>query len=116
PAPPRGPRPPRNPAPAARDAISRTIGGAEHEPQPVTRLLGIDLGERRIGLGIADGDGSPGGPPGPIRPTRTDADDAAALGRIIAANDVAELVVGLPLEARGEHGPQAGLTSTWADA
>jgi putative Holliday junction resolvase len=82
----------------------------------VTRLLGIDLGERRIGLAIADGDGSPARPLDTIRRGRTVADDAAALGRVIAANDVAELVLGLPLEASGEHGPQAGLTTTWADA
>ena len=82
----------------------------------MTRLLGIDLGERRIGLAIADGDGSPARPLDTIRRGRTVADDAAALGRVIAANDVAELVVGLPLEASGEHGPQAGLTTTWADA
>jgi putative Holliday junction resolvase len=80
----------------------------------VTRILGIDLGERRIGLAIADGDGSPARPLRTIRRGRTPEDDATVLGPIVAANGVAELVVGLPLEASGAHGPQAELTDTWA--
>jgi putative Holliday junction resolvase len=80
----------------------------------MTRILGIDLGERRIGLAIADGDGSPARPLQTIRRGRTPGDDATVLAPIIAANGVAELVVGLPLEASGAHGPQAELTDTWA--
>jgi putative Holliday junction resolvase len=80
----------------------------------VTRILGIDLGERRIGLALADGDGSPARPLQTIRRGRTLADDATVLAPIVAANQVGELVVGLPLEASGEHGPQAQLTETWA--
>jgi putative pre-16S rRNA nuclease len=82
----------------------------------VTRVLGIDLGQRRIGLAIADGDGSPARPLDTIRRRRTPADDVVALERVVAANGVVELVVGLPLEASGAYGPQAELTSTWADA
>jgi putative Holliday junction resolvase len=81
----------------------------------VTRLLGIDLGERRIGLAIADGDGSPARPLETIRRGRTVADDATALGRVVEANEIGELVVGLPLEASGKHGPQADLTTTWVN-
>ena len=81
----------------------------------MTRLLGIDLGERRIGLAIADGDGSPARPLDTIRRGRTVADDATALGRVVEANQIEALVVGLPLEASGKHGPQADLTTTWAD-
>ena len=82
----------------------------------MTRLLGVDLGERRIGLALADGDGSPARPFRTIRRGAAPADDAAALEPIVAANQVGELVVGLPLEASGEHGPQAELTETWATA
>lgn len=80
----------------------------------MTRLLGIDLGERRIGLAIADGDGSPARALQTIRRGRTPADDIAALTPIITANEAGELVVGLPLEASGEHGPQAELSEAWA--
>ena len=80
----------------------------------MTRLLGIDLGERRIGLAVADRDGSPARPLETIRRGRTEADDVAALGQVVAANRIGELVVGLPLEASGAHGPQADLTEAWA--
>jgi putative holliday junction resolvase len=82
----------------------------------MTPLLGIDLGERRIGLAIADRDGSPARPLETIRRGRAPADDAAALERVLAATGAGELVVGLPLEASGAHGPQAELTQTWAEA
>ena len=82
----------------------------------MTRLLGIDLGERRIGLALADGDGSPARPFRTIRRGPTPTEDAAALAPVVAANVVGELVVGLPLEASGEHGPQAEITETWARA
>jgi putative Holliday junction resolvase len=79
----------------------------------VTRLLGIDLGERRIGLSIADGDGSPARPLETIRRGKTLAQDAERIGTIAAANDVVELVVGLPLEASGNSGRQAESTRQW---
>ena len=44
------------------------------------------------------------------------AGDVATLRRVIAEQRIAEIVVGLPLEASGADGPQARLTRTWADA
>jgi putative holliday junction resolvase len=80
----------------------------------VTRLLGIDLGERRIGLALADRDGSPAQPLATIRRGASLDADAAALQAVIGVQDVDELVVGLPLEASGSDGPQATLTRHWA--
>ena len=82
----------------------------------MTRLLGIDLGERRIGLAIADGDGSGARPLATIRRGRDPQADADAIGAIVATNEVAELVLGLPLNASGTEGPQASLTRDWAAA
>ena len=82
----------------------------------MTRLLGVDLGERRIGLAIADGDGSPARPLETVRRGRKIADDARRIGIIAAANDVRELVVGLPLEASGQAGTQAESTRQWVAA
>jgi putative Holliday junction resolvase len=82
----------------------------------VTRLLGIDLGERRIGLALADGDGSAARPLLTIRRAASLDADAAALRTVIGAQGVDELVVGLPLEASGSDGPQATLTRRWAAA
>ena len=82
----------------------------------MTRLLGIDLGERRIGIAMADGDGSPAMPHSTLRRAASPALDALALGGLIAANRIDELVVGLPLEASGTEGPQSAITRAWASA
>jgi putative Holliday junction resolvase len=81
----------------------------------VTRLLGIDLGEKRIGLAIAD-DGGAAAPLTTIRRGRDPQADADTIGAIVTSSDVAELVVGLPLNASGSEGPQASLTRDWAAA
>ena len=85
----------------------------------MTRLLGIDLGERRIGLALAEVgemDGSPARPLATIRRGASLDADAAALRAVIDVDGVDELVVGLPLEASGSDGPQAILTRRWAAA
>lgn len=81
-------------------------------------ILGIDLGERRIGLAIAERDGLSARPLATISRARSlaPADDAATLARITRDQRVAELVVGLPLEASGAHGRMAEAASTWANA
>jgi putative Holliday junction resolvase len=82
----------------------------------MTRLLGIDLGERRMGLAIGDDDGSAARPLSTARRGRNLDADATALGAVIAAHGVDALVVGLPLEASGDEGPQATLTRAWGEA
>jgi putative Holliday junction resolvase len=79
----------------------------------VTRLLGIDLGERRIGVAIADGDGSGARPLTTLRRQRDPQADAEALRALIATHEVGEVVVGLPLEAAGHEGAQAAITRDW---
>ena len=80
----------------------------------MTRLLGIDLGERRIGLAIAEGDGAPARPLATLTRSRTLAGDVAALERVVREHRIEALVVGHPLEASGNVGPQADLTERWA--
>jgi putative holliday junction resolvase len=82
------------------------------------RILGIDLGERRIGLAVADVDGLSARPLATIARARSlDAvDDAKALARVAAEQRIVELVVGLPLEAHGTHGPMAEAAAAWATA
>ena len=82
----------------------------------MSRLLGVDLGERRIGLAIADDDGSGARPLTTLRRARTLAADVVALGTLVATHRVTELVVGLPLDMRGPEGPQAAATRAWAEA
>lgn len=81
----------------------------------MSRLLGIDLGERRIGLAVADRDGR-ARPLLTLRRARSVAADAAAILRVAAEQEAVELVVGLPLEAAGGEGEQARVTRTWVEA
>lgn len=82
----------------------------------MARLLGIDLGERRIGLAVADDDGSSAQPLATIRRSASLDADATALLEVITAQGITDLVVGLPLEASGSEGPQSALTRQWAAA
>jgi putative Holliday junction resolvase len=81
----------------------------------VSRLLGIDLGERRIGLAIADDDGSGALPLATIKRGRSIEADVDALATVVAEQGIATLVVGLPLEASGTSGAQAERTRSWAE-
>jgi putative Holliday junction resolvase len=82
----------------------------------MSAILGLDLGERRIGIAIADGEGVGARPLATLKRARDIATDALAIQALVAAHDVVELVVGLPLEAPGGEGPQATITRAWADA
>ena len=80
----------------------------------MTVLLGIDLGDRRIGVATADTD------TGSVRPLLTlrrgtPAQDAEAIGRIIRERQAAELVVGLPLHRDGRESEQSQRTRAWVD-
>jgi putative Holliday junction resolvase len=82
----------------------------------VSRVLGIDLGAKRIGLAVAD----PG--VGIARPLATVGrgasvdDDAATIGRVCAEQGATELVVGLPVDASGGEGAMAEGARAWATA
>ena len=79
----------------------------------MTRALGIDLGERRIGVAIADGPDVGARPLTTLRRGRHIDIDSDALLALIDAHEITELVVGLPIDAAGHEGPQAALTRSW---
>ena len=81
-----------------------------------TRLLGVDLGSRRIGLAIADAAVGIARPLATVTRAETVADDAATLGRVCDEQRIDELVVGLPLEASGDEGPMSADARAWAEA
>lgn len=70
------------------------------------RLLGIDPGERRVGLSLSDEDGYLASP----HKTLARIDDPSLLRALceeIAAHAVGKVVLGLPLRMNGEEGPEA---------
>ncbi len=72
---------------------------------PGRRLLGLDLGEKTIGLAISDSALRVASPLETIRRSKF-THDASALGRLIDARDVGGLVLGLPLNMNGSEGPR----------
>lgn len=79
----------------------------------MSRLLALDIGERRIGIALADTESGSVRPLATIR--RADAArDAATLARLATEQSATELVLGLPLNADGSEGTQAQLTREWA--
>jgi len=82
----------------------------------VTAILSVDLGERRIGIAIADAADVGARPLSTLRRGRDIASDVTALRVLIDANGVDELVVGLPIDAAGHEGEQAARTRAWVDS
>jgi putative Holliday junction resolvase len=80
----------------------------------MSRILGIDLGERRIGLAVADAGIGIARPLATVRRGSTIADDADVIGRVCREQEAAELVVGLPIEAGGTEGSMAAGARAWA--
>ena len=76
-------------------------------------ILGIDLGDRRIG--VATGDRSTGrvSPLATLR-RATPERDARTLRRLIEERRITDVVVGLPLHLDGREGEQARRTREWA--
>jgi putative holliday junction resolvase len=81
----------------------------------VSVLLGIDLGERRIGVATADTRN------GAVLPLRTLArgsvlQDAAAIARLCAERGAEAVIVGLPLHMDGTESEQSRRTRAWVEA
>jgi len=74
--------------------------------QPGQRLLGLDLGEKTIGLALSDTLCTVATPMETLKRGKFTA-DAARLDIIIVAQGVGGLVIGLPLNMDGSDGPSA---------
>ena len=81
--------------------------------RPVTRLLGLDLGSKTIGLALSDPAFMVASPIDTIRRTKF-GKDAAELDRLIADRGVGGLVLGLPINMDGSEGPRCQSTRQFA--
>ena len=70
-----------------------------------SRLLGLDVGTKTIGLALSDVSLTIASPYDTIRRRRFAA-DAEALDRVITAQEVSGLVIGLPVSMDGTEGPR----------
>jgi putative Holliday junction resolvase len=82
----------------------------------MSRILGIDLGSKRIGLAVADAGIGIARPLATINRGATLDHDVVTLERVCREQSVTELVVGLPIEAAGAEGPMAEGARAWATA
>jgi len=84
------------------------------QPSKPGRVLGLDLGQARIGVAISDDARRMAVPLGTIRTGAPE--DIKAIARIVAENSVTEVVVGLPLGLSGESGEAADHARKFAEA
>ena len=82
----------------------------------MSRILGVDLGSKRVGLAVAEVGIGIARPLSTVNRGATLDDDVAILERVCREQAVTELVVGLPIEAKGDEGTMAEAARTWAMA
>lgn len=80
------------------------------------RVLGIDLGERRIGVAVADLESRVATPLVTLARAKTIEEDTRVISRLASEHRAGGLVVGLPLDMNGDEGIQASRTRDWAVA
>lgn len=76
------------------------------------RMLGLDVGDRRIGLAISDPDGRLAVP---LRVIERRGDDAAAVAELARAEEAGRIVIGLPVSLDGGLGAQAEAAQHFAE-
>lgn len=67
------------------------------------RILGIDYGERRVGLALSDPTGMIASPLPTLKRRKGKRPPVAPVARLVEEHEVAEIVVGLPLTLDGEE-------------
>ncbi len=77
------------------------------------RLMGLDVGEKRIGVSLSDPQGLLAQSLTVIQRTSLKR-DIQIIGKLAKENDVAKIVVGLPRQMDGSIGPQALKTEAFA--
>ncbi len=80
---------------------------------PMRAVIGLDLGEKTIGLAVSDRLLSVASPLSTIRRTKFTA-DAAALLKIVADREIGGIVLGLPRNMDGSEGPRCQSTRAFA--
>jgi putative Holliday junction resolvase len=80
------------------------------------RLLGLDVGDVKIGVAVCDSLEFAAFPVGLVRRVGSLKRDVAAIAALAAEQEAEGIVIGLPLSLNGEVGPQAQKTQGFAKA
>ncbi len=79
------------------------------------RVLGLDLGEKRIGVAVSDEDASIAFPSGALE-SRGAKKDLKAVLELIEEREIGRVVIGLPRHLDGREGPEAEAARAFAAA
>jgi putative Holliday junction resolvase len=79
------------------------------------KVLALDYGSARTGVAVSDPTGTIARPLGVVRQVG-ESDGFERLVEMIEIEDPEQIVVGMPLTLRGEHGMQAGETAEFVEA
>ncbi len=71
------------------------------------RVLGVDLGSKRIGIAVSDRSGTIASPLTVIQRSGSVARDHHAIAKLVLEEEAEAVVVGLPLNMNGSAGPAA---------
>jgi putative Holliday junction resolvase len=78
----------------------------QFHPDGPQRFLGLDVGNRRIGVAVSDELGLTAQPVMTLERKRNRRDDLRSLGRLARKFGVSAIIVGHPLRLSGEESPQ----------
>jgi putative Holliday junction resolvase len=100
--------------PPSRD-LSGLAVHAERPLEPRVKVLALDYGSARTGVAVSDPSGTVARPLGVIEHVE-EPDGFDKLLEVITIERPEEIVVGLPLTLKGEHGEQARETAQFVEA
>ena len=80
---------------------------------PYTPLVGLDLGEKTIGVAVSDATRTVASPLDLIRKTKF-TDDAKALFKLMAGRGATGIIIGLPVNMDGTEGPRCQSSRAFA--
>ncbi len=81
--------------------------------QPNAQLVGLDLGEKTIGVAISDGSRCIASPLSTVRRRKFTA-DVAALMKLLEGRRIGAFILGLPINMNGDEGPRAQSSRAFA--
>lgn len=112
------------PRPVDKRQTVAYLAGMPNDPSPIaadllrslplgSRVLGIDLGSKTIGLALSDTSRTIATPLETIRRSKF-AKDSARLADICTAHEIQAIILGLPLSMDGTEGPRVQSTRAFA--
>ena len=81
----------------------------------MARVLGLDVGDKRIGLALSDSGGVLASPLTIIKRT-AESEDIEAILKVAKESEIERIIVGLPRLMNGDVGPQAQKVQTFVEA